>query len=52
MELTKKDTLKQFEESEKKTKAKKKKLNEFKQTIKEHAANEKMVTRDDEADSF
>ena len=52
VELTKKDTLKQFEESEKKTLAKKKKLIEFKPTIKKNAANEKWLTWDDEADSF
>ena len=52
VELTKKDTLKQFDESEKEAQVDKKNLNESKQTIKEHASNEKMLARVDEADSF
>ena len=52
VELTKEDTLKQFEESEKEAQVFKENLNEFKQTIKEHATNEKMLARVDEADSF
>ena len=52
LELTKEDTLKQFEESEKEAQVNKTNLNEFKQTIKEHATNEEMLARDDEADFF
>ena len=52
VELTKKDTLKQFDESEKETQDNKKNINESKQTITEHATNEKMLARVDEADSF
>ena len=52
VELTKEDTLKQFDESEKDAQVNKKNLYEFKQTIKEHATNEKMLASVDEADSF
>ena len=52
LELTKEDTLKQFEDSENETPAKKKSLNEFKRTSTEHATDEKMLARDDEVDSF
>ena len=48
LEMTKEDALKQFEESEKDAQADKK----FKQTIKEHAADEEMLARDNEADTF
>ena len=46
--MTKEDALKQFEESEKVAQAGKK----FKQAIKEHATDEEMLARDDEADTF
>ena len=52
LELTNKDTSKQFEESEKVTLANKNNLNHFKQTVKEHATDEKMLAKDDEADAF
>ena len=48
LELTKEDTLKQFEDSEKDAQVNKK----LKQTIKEHATDEETLTRDDEADFF
>ena len=48
LELTKEDTLKQFEDSEKDAQAGKK----FKQFIKELAAYEEMLARNDEVDSF
>ena len=44
----KEDTLKQFEKLEKDAQGNKK----FKQTIKEHATDEEMLARDDEADTF
>ena len=46
--MTKEDALKQFEESEKVDQAGKK----FKQAIKEHAADKKMLAQDDEADTL
>ena len=52
LELTKDGTLKQFEESENETLANKRNLDEFKRTTKEHATDEEMLARDDEADSF
>ena len=52
MELTKEDTLKQFEDSENETQANKRNLNEFKRTTKEHATDEEMLARNDKADSF
>ena len=48
LEMTKEDTLKQFEELEKDAQVNKK----FKQTIKEHATDKEMLARDDEADTF
>ena len=48
LEMTKEDALKQFEESENDVQAGKK----FKQAIKEHATDEEMLARDDEADTF
>ena len=48
LELTKEDTLKQFEESEKDALAGKK----FKKFIKELDAYEEMLARDDDVDSF
>ena len=52
LELTKKDTLKQFEDSENETPANVKSLNKFKRTSKKHATDEEMLARDDEVDSF
>ena len=52
MELTKEDTLKQFEDSENKTQANKQNLNESKQTTKEHVTDTKMLARNDKAHSF
>ena len=46
--MTKEDALTQFEESEKDAQAGKK----FKQALKEHATDEEMLARDDEADIF